>query len=1136
MTRELIAGACPDPQMLSAYLDGKLDPTERGRIEDHISRCEDCYFVVRETALVWSEVGTEATPPAETQRETPGGGEVVRATFGDAAATPAASAAVEAPVADPRRPKASSFARYLMPIAATLVVAAGALALWRQGQANHDPRAGMVAAVGERRFFEARLTGGFRHGPMVSPKRGGPPPPSNELSARAPAASDWEVLGAAAKARDLIGVPKSTEGRAALASAHLLLGEVDDAIRLLERAIADSADSSEEGERKARLLSDLSAAYLTRAASQDRADDYPLALENATNAVEVSPRLPEALYNRALALESLHLKEQAIAAWEAFLAIESDPGWSGDAARRLEALRALPNPRATSQAATPPRSAYWERFVSATTAERRSAVRAEMAATADESVSRAHDSMDRESLDRLDRVRSPELALAHLKFTRAVEAYEVRGRLREALPDWEAARAVFLKHGSPMSNWADFYVAVARYYEGGISESHAAFKRLASDRFRRYPSLQGQALWMIGLTNVVQGRPGLAEASYEQASELFREIDDEDSLSAIESLRATNAWRLGQFGLGWERMRSALDGLGAVVPRRRHIALFNAAYWLHGGGLHRAAAAFDHAVSANAIRSDRLDWRVEGLHLEARGALSAGNLAVVRDRTHRVLSLLPGLADPILRDRVRARSLAVIASTRVSARDAIADLNEALSLLERQQSEPLRAEVLAGLVRRHREIRDFESASIFLEQAIEVHDAARRSGVVDAYRVGAFARAFDLATEVANLAIERGDPALGLVGVDGLRAREARLDGTRTRLSITALPHDVLFIEYVVAEDGLLVWGILNGETRFSRVSISNRALAALVEDHIGNLQRADLTSWSVSGKSLRRLLLPTEIEPWLRAAKRLVCVPDGPLFAIPFASLGGTEPGGLLVDLLPTIVTPSIGYYLEQLAVQTSKRSRDGLFAVGDPDASRLGFVRLPRAAEEVRAIATTLPGGTTLLGPNARRNAVLNGIGRARVFHFSGHATSPRSNLGGAEPALVLATTDGEEDPFLRASDPEWRAAKGLYLAILASCSTARGDFQGGEGPQSLARSLLRHGTRSVIASLWPIDDATESFFLGLYTELVAGVGSVEALWRVQRKYGRTNPRLAMSFQIFGSEAFLNHPTRSLIGDTDG
>jgi len=301
--------------MLSAYLDGKLDPTERGRIEDHISRCEDCYFVVRETALVWAEAGDEETPPA----------------------------AVEAPVADPRGPKASSFARYFMPIAATLVVAAGALALWRQSQANVDPRAALVAAVGERRFFEARLTGGFKFGERISPTRGATAPvtPSTEpgepgpRGSVGPGAEDWEVLAAAAKIRNEIGVPRNARERQTLAAAHFVLGDLDEAVELLEGAVRETATP---GVRDARLLSDLAAAYLTRAASEGRSEDYPRALEQASRAAELDPRLPEALYNRALALEAVSLSEQARATWDAYLKVETDDGWRREAERRIGLL------------------------------------------------------------------------------------------------------------------------------------------------------------------------------------------------------------------------------------------------------------------------------------------------------------------------------------------------------------------------------------------------------------------------------------------------------------------------------------------------------------------------------------------------------------------------------------------------------------------------------------------------------------------------------------------------------------------------------------------------------------------------------------------------------------------------------
>ncbi len=330
MTRELIAGACPDPQMLSAYLDGKLDPTERGRIEDHISRCEDCYFVVRETALVWAEAGTEETPPAGTQRETPsGGGEVVQATFGQDVATPAAPAPVEAPVADPRRPKASSFARYFMPIAATLVVAAGALALWKQSQANADPRAALVAAVGERRFFDARLTGGFKFGERVSPRRG------SDLGTTGAASEEWEVLAAAAKVRQDLIASKDGGAMATLAASHLFLGEVDQGIQLLQQSLAVPGASERE---RALLFSDLSGALLIRGMQRNDAGDLERALANADSALRAPDSLPEALHNRALALELLGRSAEAAAAWEACAAKETDPRWREEALRRRAGL------------------------------------------------------------------------------------------------------------------------------------------------------------------------------------------------------------------------------------------------------------------------------------------------------------------------------------------------------------------------------------------------------------------------------------------------------------------------------------------------------------------------------------------------------------------------------------------------------------------------------------------------------------------------------------------------------------------------------------------------------------------------------------------------------------------------------
>jgi hypothetical protein len=336
--------ACPDPEMLSVYLDGKLDETQRVPMEEHISRCEDCYFVVREWAALGSAEGSEAAVlPHDTAEpalslaspDKPVPDNVVPMNVGREAPVPAGT---EAPVpVSPGLPR--PFASRLLPMAATLVMAAGALLLWRQTHPV-DPYVEavrpLVDAVGKRRFFDARLTGAFQYGERISPKRGGDPTVSPGVNG--PATEDWAILAAAARIKEDIGRPQNAGERAALASVHLILGETDEAIRELSNGI-DGADSDA---LRAQLLSNRAAAHVTRAMARNESDSYAQALDDTTRALKLAPGLVEALYNRALSLEGLGRGEEAIAAWDAFVSSEKDLTWREEGTRRRNSLRGGP--------------------------------------------------------------------------------------------------------------------------------------------------------------------------------------------------------------------------------------------------------------------------------------------------------------------------------------------------------------------------------------------------------------------------------------------------------------------------------------------------------------------------------------------------------------------------------------------------------------------------------------------------------------------------------------------------------------------------------------------------------------------------------------------------------------------------
>jgi hypothetical protein len=203
----------------------------------------------------------------------------------------------------------------LLAAAAALIVVVRTPPAWWQGfqRLDGDPLAGLVEAVGEHRYTEARLAGAFRYGPLRPVMRG-----------ESPSSVDTAVLAAAAELQRRAGQSTSPADRHAAAVARILVGgdEVSTAIAQLEALAAESPSAVYQ--------SDLAAAYLTRWQTAGRDADLARALELTEAAVRTAPDLAEAQ-----------------AAWKAFLARAPGDAWAPEARRHLEAL--------TGAEASPPR-------------------------------------------------------------------------------------------------------------------------------------------------------------------------------------------------------------------------------------------------------------------------------------------------------------------------------------------------------------------------------------------------------------------------------------------------------------------------------------------------------------------------------------------------------------------------------------------------------------------------------------------------------------------------------------------------------------------------------------------------------------------------------------------------------------
>lgn len=166
-------------------------------------------------------------------------------------------------------------------------------------------------------------------------------------------------------------------------------------------------------------------------------------------------------------------------------------------------------------------------------------------------------------------------------------------------------------------------------------------------------------------------------------------------------------------------------------------------------------------------------------------------------------------------------------------------------------------------------------------------------------------------------------------------------------------------------------------------------------------------------------------------------------------------------------------------------------------------GFSLLTGSKQEVLAAAAAIddPSDSVLIGPKATKYAFEHEkLAQYRIIHMAVHGFADRDDP--ERSALVLLSNPSVgEDGFLEASEIVQFRIK-AKLVILCACDTAVGPIEGEEGIATLARAFLLAGAKSVIATLWSIDD-TYSFVLmkHFYQHLASGDRPAPALAQAKR-----------------------------------
>jgi len=248
--------------------------------------------------------------------------------------------------------------------------------------------------------------------------------------------------------------------------------------------------------------------------------------------------------------------------------------------------------------------------------------------------------------------------------------------------------------------------------------------------------------------------------------------------------------------------------------------------------------------------------------------------------------------------------------------------------------------------------------------------------------------------------------------------------------------------------------------------------------------------------------------------SKKLVVVPWGPLHYVPFSVLHDGE--RYMIDRFEALsIAPSASTLV---MIRAAGRRRSGeVLALGNPVTD---MQPLPAALEEVKVIGKTFDKATVRVGSRASKDLFMKRASGARLIHVASHGVFlPERPMNSYLALSGQPPTEGrlsaEEILQLDLSQTE--------MIVLSACDTGRSEIAAGDEVIGLTRAFLHAGTRTLVASLWPLSDKSASSmvrkFYASYSKGLSPERSLnEALRLVKSEPEFSHPFFWAPFELFG------------------
>lgn len=350
--------------------------------------------------------------------------------------------------------------------------------------------------------------------------------------------------------------------------------------------------------------------------------------------------------------------------------------------------------------------------------------------------------------------------------------------------------------------------------------------------------------------------------------------------------------------------------------------------------------------------------------------------------------------------------------------------------------------------------------------------------------------------------------------------------GADLKTIIAALKPEEALLQYLVGGNRILLFAAtadglqifetpVEGENLIGRIRLA-RDLLSRPDDRPSGTGSATGSSARPSAltvvlERLHELLLGSAREEGLLAAKnRLIIVPHAELAYVPFGALIDPSTGRYVAADHALVHLPSATALpvLRASVREWAGAGRDQLAAERARPVAYAPFPdRLPATAAEARAFERVLNGARARIGRRATEASFRRSLAAAPIVHAATHGVlNPRNPMF---TRIELSRGSGPSSP----DDGRFELHELMQLPVVGSlvflsgCETGLAmawstEFVTGEDYATLAQAFLYAGARSVVATLWRIEDEGAAAFATAFYEALRDQAPADALAEAQRE----------------------------------